>query len=218
MHDTYVNAVLKAGGIPVLIPMGIPAEKLGHLAGALDGLLLTGGGDIAVERFNGEPHFRVGSVDPQRDELEISLARHAAQAGLPFLGICRGIQVINVALGGTLYTDIADQFSKEIRHDCYPGWPRDFPAHAVELEKGSRFNAIFGKQTLEVNSFHHQAVKELAPGLIATAFAPDGLIEGVELLHHSFGLGVQWHPECMPESPEMQTLFRNFIEAAEKLN
>jgi putative glutamine amidotransferase len=142
------------------------------------------------------------------------IALDEAYSRIPFLGICRGIQVINVALGGTLYADIAGQFSEEIRHDCYPDLDRDQPAHDVAIAPGSRLAQVLGMTRVATNSMHHQAVRQLAPGLVATAYAPDGLLEAFEIPEHAFGLAVQWHPECMPDSPPMQLLFRAFAEAA----
>ena len=142
VHDTYAQSILCSGGIPVLLPTGISKEALANLIKRLDGILLTGGGDIALRYFEGQPHIRIAEDPPGRDELELELVSLAVKADLPLFGICRGIQVINVAMGGTLYTDIEDQFSREIRHDCYPGWPRDFLAHSVQIQPESKLSSI----------------------------------------------------------------------------
>ena len=216
VHDTYAQSILCSGGIPVLLPIGISKVALTNLIKRLDGILLTGGGDIALRYFEGQPHIRIAEDPPGRDELELELVSLAVKGNLPLFGICRGVQMINVAMGGTLYTDIEDQFSREIRHDCYPGWPRDFLAHSVQIQPESKLSSIFGTDRVEVNSLHHQAIDQIAPGLVATAFSPDGLVEAVEIPGQCFGIGVQWHPECLPNASEMRALFKAFIEAASK--
>lgn len=214
LSQAYAQAVLQAGGIPLLIPVDTPEAGWQELRARLDGLLLTGGGDIDPSRFGGQPHPRVGEVDAARDHLEIGLVQAAAQTDWPFLAICRGIQVMNVALGGTLYTDIADQFAGAVRHDYYPGWPRNYPAHEVRLERNSRLARVLGAGRLMVNSLHHQGVDGIAPGSQPVGYAPDRLVEALELPRHRFGIGVQWHPEELLDSPASQALFRAFIEAA----
>ena len=212
--EAYIQAVLRAGGLPVLIPVGLSNSQTFEIYTHLQGLLLTGGGDIDPASFGGAPHPRVYDVDPQRDALEVALVQQAARDGLPFLGICRGIQVMNVALGGKLYTDIGDQYAGALRHDMMPGFPRDLIAHPVEIRPGSCLAGLIGVDSLSVNSLHHQGIRTVAPSLQATAFAPDGLVEAVELSGHPFALGVQWHPEWLPESVRMQAIFRGFVAAA----
>lgn len=211
----YVTALVQAGGIPVLIPGDLAAQHRGTLFARLDGILFSGGGDIAVEHFNGTPHPRVGEVDPQRDALEIELLRAAAQDGKPFLGICRGCQVMNVALGGTLYTHIADQHPQALKHDYYPDVPRNYLAHPLRVEQDSHLAAILGATHLQVNSLHHQGLEKVASDLKPVAYAPDGLVEAVELCDHPFAIGVQWHPEWLTDQPAMWNLFQAFVEAAE---
>lgn len=210
----YVHAVLQAGGLPVLLPPHIPADQAPTLLERLDGVLLSGGADIDPARFGGKPHPRVYDIDPERDELEIRLVQLASERDVPLLGICRGVQVINVALGGGLYTDIADQLPGAIKHDYYPNYPRDHIAHTVQVSDGTRLAAIIGAGEIGVNSLHHQGIDRLAPGLQPAACAPDGLIEAVELPGHRFGLGVQWHPESIPDASSSPPLFRALIEAA----
>ena len=212
--ESYIQAVLRAGGVPVIIPVGLPEEDLSSLITRLDGILLTGGGDIDPERFNGRAHPRVYGIDARRDALELRLAQMAAGEGVPFLGICRGIQVINVALGGTLFTDITDQAPQPLKHDQYPDIPRDFLAHSVALEPDSRLAQILGGVSFQVNSLHHQGLEQLAPSLRAVGYAPDRLIEAVELPNHPFGLGVQWHPEWLQDDAPQRELFRAFVQAA----
>ncbi len=212
--ESYLQAVLQAGGLPVVIPSGLTEAGLQTLFARLDGLLLTGGGDIDPQRFDGAPHPRVYGVDLRRDETEIRLVQMAAQAAKPFLGICRGIQVINVALGGTLYTDIGAQLAGALRHDWYPNIPRDTLAHSVTVAAGSRLAQILGGETFEVNSLHHQGVERVAPVLRVVANAPDTLIEGVELPDHPFGIGVQWHPEWLQAHEPQRRLFAALVKAA----
>lgn len=211
----YVHAIRAAGGIPLLIPNQLEQAEMQEALPRLGGILFTGGGDIRAELFNGAPHPKVDEVDDARDALELPLLRRVAEDGKPFLGICRGLQVTNVALGGTLYTHIADQRPGALRHDLYPNIPRDTLAHEVRIEQDSRMGEIVGTPVLHVNSLHHQGIKDLAPALKPVACAPDGLIEAVELPGHPFGLAVQWHPEWLTSQPEMRNLFRRFVEACE---
>lgn len=215
LGEKYVQAVLRAGGVPVILPLEIPAGAFAQLLGRIDGLLLTGGADIAPALFGGIPHPRVYGVLESRDKMEIELVRLAAEQKKPFLGICRGIQVINVALGGTLYTDIGDQLPNPLKHDQFDGIPANFLAHEVSVEPGSRLSSVLGGTKFSVNSLHHQGVERLAPGLKATACAPDQLIEAVELADHPFGVGVQWHPEWLQDHEPQRQLFQAFINAAQ---
>jgi len=215
--QAYVNAIVQAGGAPVLIPSDLPEFGWNELGKRLDGILFTGGGDIAVERFAGTPHPKVGGVDEARDAIELALARSAAESGTPFLGICRGLQVVNVALGGTLYTDILDQAPGALNHS-YEN-PEVFKertqlVHPVDIQPNSLAAKILGEPSLQVNSLHHQGVKDLASSLRASAFAPDGIIEAVELPGHPFGVAVQWHPEWLTDQAETLRLFKAFVEAA----
>jgi putative glutamine amidotransferase len=212
--SSYLRAVLSAGGIPLLIPPRLTRDQLGETLARLDGLVLIGGGDIDPALFNGQPHPRVYDIDPERDFLDLTLARLAAERRIPFLGICRGIQVVNVALGGTLYTDIGDQLPGALRHDWYPNIPRNHLAHPVTVEAGSRLSGILGGTAFRVNSLHHQGVDRPAPALRATAWSPDELIEAVELDDHPFGVAVQWHPEWLQEHAPQRDLFSALVSAA----
>ena len=213
--ESYLQAVRAAGGTPLLIPILLSNNELTELLPRLDGVLFPGGGDIDPALFKGRPHPEVYGVDPDRDRIEIHLTRQAVAFHKPFLGICRGIQVINVAMGGSLYTHIADQHPHALRHDWDPGHPREYLAHPVRVEAGSQLAGILGQTSIETNSLHHQGVDQVAPGFIAVAWAPDGLIEAIELPDHPFGLGVQWHPENLQAYAEMRALFQKFIQAAE---
>jgi putative glutamine amidotransferase len=212
LSRAYIAALTMSGAASVLIPSGLLEAASRSLIQCLDGLLLTGGGDISIERFDGTSHQRVNGVDPDRDEGEFSLLQEAVDSGLLFLGICRGIQVVNVALGGTLYPHIQDQLTGAIKHDYDSGSQRQFLAHELTIEKDSHLAHILGENIIKVNSLHHQGVKELAPVLRPVAFAPDGLVEAVELLDHPFGMAVQWHPECLTDQPVTQRLFQAFVD------
>lgn len=212
--EAYIQAVIRAGGLPLLVPIGLPEEQMRELPQHIDGLLLTGGADIDPEIFNGEPHPRVYGVNPDRDALELTLARSAVEEKLPFLGICRGFQVLNVALGGDLYTHIPDQFPGAAKHDNRVSTGRSRLEHGVTIEAGTCLASITGPGYLPVNSLHHQGAKEIAPGLIVSARAEDGLVEGLEVPGHPFGVAVQWHPEWLPDNERMQAIFRAFVQAA----
>jgi putative glutamine amidotransferase len=210
----YTDALVQAGGIPVLIPVSIKNDTVSTVFERLDAILFTGGGDIALDRFNGISHPRVNGVDDERDSIEMALLDAFIRGEKPFLGICRGFQVINVGLGGTLYTDIEDQKPGAVKHDFYPDFPRNYLAHDVKLEKGTRLRKILGKNSLQINSLHHQGVKDIPDKLIPAGYAPDGLVEAFELSNHPFGIAVQWHPEWLTDQPATRSLFRAFIKAA----
>jgi putative glutamine amidotransferase len=214
LGEKYVKAIVQAGGTPLLVPPDLPAAQRDALLSRLDGILLSGGGDIDPALYGMETTPKVTNISPARDSTEIWMLKAAASKGLPFLGICRGLQVINVALGGTLYTDIATQRPNAIKHDYYPESPRDLRPHTVAIEPESRLCRILGLTETPVNSLHHQGIRDLAEPLQPAAFAPDGLVESIELPEHPFGLGVQWHPEWLTAYAPMRALFRAFVEAA----
>lgn len=214
--QAYITAIQNAGGTPIIIPVEIDAQSIENLLARVDGLLFTGGGDIDPLLFNGDPHPRVYGISPERDLLELTLIKRALQVEKPLLAICRGIQVLNVALGGTLHTHIKDQLPNAMKHDYFPGFPRDKLAHTISLTCGSKLQKILGADDVQVNSLHHQGIARLGKGLSATAYAPDGLVEGVEVEGVNFALGVQWHPECMPEDVKMQGIFSALINASER--
>ena len=213
--EAIVQSVEGAGGLPVLIPLGLSEETLRGLYVQLDGLLLSGGGDIEPAQYGAEWHETMGGVDAERDRAEFALARWATAGDQvrPLFGICRGAQMLNVARGGTLYRDIGE-YPNAIRH-TYPSaeYAAQCP-HEIKVEEESALARIVGQPVISVNSLHHQACKDIAPGLAVTARSPDGLVEAVEVPHHPFALAVQWHPECLPRLPEHRRLFEAFIEAA----
>jgi putative glutamine amidotransferase len=216
--EAYVQAVARAGGLPMILPLGLPEAALLQILSHLDGLLLSGGGDMHPHAYGSKPHPKVRGIDEDRDRIEIFLLRQARVMDLPVLGICRGLQVINVALGGTLYEDIQEQRPGAIQHQYFGLRPRDHRAHPVEVSPGSLLYDLLGQASPEVNSLHHQGIRNLAEGLTATAFAPDGLVEGFEVPGSSFTLAVQWHPEWLPEDPAMQALFARFVAAGQSLS
>ncbi|MBN2147519.1 MAG: gamma-glutamyl-gamma-aminobutyrate hydrolase family protein [Anaerolineales bacterium] len=212
--EAYILSVASAGGIPVLIPLGQSEEILNAMLSRLDGVLFSGGGDILPETYGGQPHPQVYGIDAERDRIELHLLRQVIQDKTPFLGICRGFQVVNVGLGGTLYEDIAAQRPGALKHDYHPDWPRNYLSHTVRIEPTSRLASILGLMEAQVNSLHHQGAREIAPGLNVTAHAPDGIVEAVELPDHPFGIAVQWHPEWLQEHAPMRLLFQAFTQAA----
>lgn len=215
MHR-YIEAVRQAGGIPVLLPSLLETDELSALLARLDGVLFTGGGDIAPEHYGAAEHPTISGKDTLRDRFELHLARLVFETGKPFLGICRGLQLINVAAGGTLYADLPSQRPGEIVHPRDSATERTFLAHEVELTDDSRLLTISGEKRFFVNSLHHQGIERLAPGLRAVGYAPDGLIEAVEMPGHPFGLAVQWHPEWLTDFAHARNLFAALVAAAEQ--
>jgi putative glutamine amidotransferase len=214
VQHTYINAIVQAGGLPVLIPSMLPEEDFRNLYSRVDGMLFTGGGDVSLDYFKGEEHPRIGEVDTARDVTEIQLMRAAVDDGKPILGICRGAQVMNIALGGTLYTHIYDQLPGALDH-AYPGDLRRVLVHPVNVDESSRSAEIFGETLLQVNSLHHQGLKDLAPGVRAAGYSPDGLVELIELPDHPYAVAVQWHPEWLTDQLSTRRLFTSFVDAAQ---
>jgi len=211
VSEAYIRSVRSAGGVPLLIPSGIARADLEILRGHLDGILFTGGGDVNPVLYNGTPHERVYDIISDRDETEVGLVRLAAESNWPFMGICRGIQVINVALGGTLYTHIESQLPGALKHD---NEDRQFLSHTVAVQPDSRLAGILGTTIVQTNSLHHQGIEQVAPPLTVLGRSPDGLVEAVELVGNPFGLAVQWHPEWLQDMQEMRNLFKAFIDAS----
>jgi len=203
----YIESVRRAGGIPVLLPPG--EQQIESLLPHLNGLILAGGGDIAPECYGGESHPLVYMVDEARDRMELSLARAVIQREIPTLAICRGIQITNVALGGTLYPHLPDHFGDSIEHRKPP---REPTPHRVEVDRDSRLAAMMESDDVETMSWHHQALNQVADRLHIVARAPDGVIEAVELTDHPWFIGVQWHPELTADQdPTQQNLFDEIV-------
>ena len=193
--EGYYRSVLEAGGTPLIIPPFDDPHAMGSLLERVDALILSGGGDINPLYLGEEPSRKLSSINPVRDWHELMLVRLAANRQIPVLGICRGLQVMTAALGGKLYQDIYQEAGATIKHS--QDTERHVATHSVRVEAGSVLAGVFGATSIAVNSFHHQAVKEAAPGFAVTALSPDGLIEAVESTMHKSMMGVQWHPECM---------------------
>jgi putative glutamine amidotransferase len=219
MSQQYVRVLVAAGAVPWIIPLlEGDSASLRAIYDRLDGLFLPGGVDLDPVAYAETPTALLGRTDPARDEIELTLTRWAMEDGKPLFAVCRGIQVVNVAAGGTVHQDIATQVPGAIKHDYFPvkgQYSRDLLVHDVEIPEGSRLRDLLGAPSVKVNSMHHQGIKRLAQGLRPTAYAPDGLIEGLESPNGHFMLAVQWHPEALVErDPRMQRLFTAFIDAA----
>lgn len=211
--STYTRAVELAGGAPIAIPLQLGEETLSGIFAHLDGLLLTGGADVHPSEFGEEVAPFCGNIDRERDIVELNLLRWAMREQMPILGICRGIQMLNVAAGGTLYQDIAAQIPDALRHEHAQGDSHNPLVHSIEIEPQSRLARAFDATRLDVNSRHHQSVKQVAPGFRVVARAPDGIVEGIESLNGDFALGVQFHPEdLIDDDARMLRLFKEFVD------
>lgn len=229
MRPTYLGAVKAAGGIPVVLPLEASDEELRQLSLELDGFLFTGGPDPHPFLFGEETHAQCGLVSVKRDSLETRLLPAVMETRKPILGICRGIQIINVALGGTIFQDIPSQFKGRVKTAraisgtdtassfalCHKQpFPYAVPSHTISVVPGTRLASVCRKEILSVNSMHHQAVRDIAPCLTVCGTSPDGLIEAAEMPDYPFLIGVQWHPEYLwPQDPAMAELFASFIAA-----
>lgn len=219
MSQRYVRTLTGSGAIPWIVPLLDDPETLRAIYERLDGIFLPGGVDIDPVSYNETRTSACGRVDPDRDRTEIMFAEWAMRDRKPILAVCRGAQLLTVAGGGALYQDVGAEFPGAIKHDYFPKAgtsTRQDLVHPVAVVANTRLSRVLGAQSVQVNSMHHQGIKRLAPTLIANAFAPDGLIEGVEAAAaEDFVLGVQWHPEDLADSePSMRRLFDTFIEAA----
>jgi len=213
MREDYVRSVELAGAVPVVLPPVRP-QDVPLLLDRLDGVLLSGGADVDPPLYGAAPHPKLGRVNRRRDHFELALVREALRRDLPILAICRGQQVLNVALGGTLVQDIPSELAVAMRHDA--AGRRTRRSHEVRLVTGTRLRSLLGRDTVAVNSFHHQAVDRLGEGLCVSARCPgDGVVEGLELPGRRFALAVQWHPESFWSQPDsFQPLFDAHAEAS----
>ena len=215
-HDVK-EAFIKLGAIPLIIAFPDDVSKVDQLTQdyvqLIDGLMLPGGPDVDPTFYGEEPHPKIGMTLYQKDRFEIALIKAALAADKPIFGICRGIQIMNVAMGGTLYQDLESQYPElKIQHP--QATLGQFATHHVELTAGSKLAKLYGQSTIKVNSRHHQAVKAVGKGLKVTAVAPDGVIEGMESTDTDLFLGVQWHPENMwqQEDPQQLVVFQDFLD------
>ncbi len=215
-NRSYVHAVESAGGIPVLIPLLNDLSALDSLLTRMDGLLMPGGIDVQPHLYSEDPHPLLGEVDPALDELELTLARWALNQNIPVMGICRGMQLLNVALGGSLYQDVNYQVEGTMRH-MYRDVPRNQLIHKVTVEQGTLLEKIFEKREFGVNSIHHQSVKTPGKGVkISARSLEDDVVEGIEAADYRFVVAVQWHPEELYEfEPACANLFAALIEACQ---
>lgn len=205
----YINSVEKAGGVPVVAPCIADEEAVLRMFEVADGILFTGGEDVHPRYYNENIEADNLGISDRRDSFELILARHALKSNKPILGICRGMQLLNVAAGGTLYQDLKTKIGHTV-----PNTPKERLLHDVKITENTRLHEIYKKDIKEVNSFHHQAVKDLADAYIPTAKAADGIIEGFEMKGDRFLVGVQWHPEMLHERyPEELEIFKAFIKS-----
>lgn len=207
--NEYIKAVENSGGVPIVIPTNTNKENIKIQLEAVDGVIISGGGDINPILYNEEPIKELGKVHPERDKFDIEAINFAVELKKPILGICRGLQSINVAFGGNLYQDLSQIDVNLIKHEQdtkpYLG------THSIEIKPNTILSDILGNKTL-VNTYHHQSIKNLGNGLKAVAYSDDGVIEAIESKGDLFILGVQWHPEMMIENDErMLNLFKRFI-------
>lgn len=215
-NQAYLRALAAAGAAPVTIPLHLDEDTLRVIFDRLDGIFLPGGEDLDPSTYGEEHHELLGAVDPERDRTELTLARWAVAEGKPLLAVCRGMQLLNVASGGSLYQDIRALRARSDQHDFFPPqYERVRISHPVEIDVTSPLGQIFGPRTV-VNSMHHQAVKTLGARCRAIAWAPDGVIEAVQVVEHPFAIGVQWHPEelaTLQETRANAQLFEAFVAA-----
>jgi putative glutamine amidotransferase len=215
LQSAYITAIRDAGGIPLLLP---PGEQNPHLLlSKLDGIIFAGGGDIEPQIYNGEHHPAVYAVDPERDRFEISLAKLALSQNVPILGICRGLQVLNVADGGDLVAHVPDRFGTDIAHRHDHESETKGTLHLVEVTSDTKLAIALGVSTAEVTSWHHQAILNVAPNWEIVAKAPDGVVEAIEHKHHPWAIAVQWHPEMASNDVAQQGLFQGLVAAAIKI-
>lgn len=215
LNRAYVWAVENAGGTPIILPVTREPAAISRYLGLLDGLVLSGGVDVDPACFGEEPHPQLGTVDDDRDTTELPLIREALAQDMPIFAICRGIQSLNVAMGGSLYQDIPSQVPSPIHHQQGDlKIPRGQTSHAVRVVPGSRLHSIVEAEEIRTNSFHHQALKQVAEGLVVTGYAEDDIIEAAESPSHRYVVAVQFHPEeTAPNDLPSRRLFDAFVAA-----
>lgn len=211
VNDEYIAAVLRAGATPIILPITKDSGVIDSMLELVDGIILSGGEDVDPIYYGEEPSFKLGEVDVLRDEFDFMLLKKAAAKNMKILGICRGMQVMNVVFGGSLYQDLSHADNSYIKHN--QGHSRSVPTHSINIEKGTFINEIYGSKT-RVNSFHHQAVKDIADNYIVSSKACDGIVESIEHRDkNKFIVGVQWHPEMMSKNiKSSQLLFDEFVD------
>lgn len=213
LTNDYIQSIIQAGGIPVILPIGLDSD-VEQLAKKIDGLVVTGGGDIDPILFGEEPHPKLGMISPGRDTFEIAMIEKMLVCNKPILAICRGIQILNIAVGGDMYQDIYSQIDERLLQHSQNA-VRTHMSHYVTATENSLLAEIAGQSTFKVNSFHHQAVRHVPKPLVVSGVASDGIIEAIESVEHAFVLGVQWHPEPLAISGEISAkrIFSRFVES-----
>src|SRR5574344_656053 len=215
---TYIRSVRNAGGVPLIIPWTTDEVQLKKILETIDALVMTGGEDVDPLAYDGEePHPKMGEIVPLRDAFDAMILKMAVEKDIPVLGICRGIQMINVLFGGSLYQDIPSQV-KDSFVDHYQNAPRNYGTHTITIDKKSLLYSLLGSESVVVNSYHHQSVKKVAPGFKIVAVSKDGIIEAIEKIDSGRVLGVQFHPEgfaCEGDS-KFSSIFRWLVEEAAK--
>lgn len=217
--NDYVKAIERAGGIPIIIPVYNNENNIEDITDMVDGVLFAGGNDIHPKHYGEFMGSKIGPLNPGRDKHELSLIKNVInKSEMPVFGICRGYQLLNVACGGTLYQDLCQvplelKNNADINHSMY-GSPKYNPVHKAEIKENSKFCKVINKTTIEVNSYHHQAIKDVADAFKVAVSAPDGIVEAIELKGDRFVIGTQWHPEMMVEHyQEHFLIFKAFVEA-----
>ncbi|MFD1849618.1 gamma-glutamyl-gamma-aminobutyrate hydrolase family protein [Oceanobacillus bengalensis] len=212
INNNNVKAILQAGGMPVMLPYLLSDEDIDQIANHIDGLYATGGYDIDPTLFGEEPHPKLGTIIPNRDFFEIALIKKLLEMDKPILGVCRGSQTLNIAVGGDMYQDIYSQIDKELLQHAQKA-PREYGSHFVTVQEGSLLHQITGEEKLRVNSYHHQANRGVSSDFQVSGAANDGVVEAVESKKHRFALGVQWHPEAMVVTGDKpsQKIYEAFI-------
>ena len=214
VNKDYVDAVVRAGGVPLIIPFTTDKEVIISQTQLIDGLILSGGHDVSPYNYGQEPSQKIGETFPERDTYEIILLEESKKRNIPILGICRGFQLINVAAGGTLYQDLSLIPGNILKHNQVSN--PTLKTHKVEIKENSFISSIFGKETM-VNSFHHQVINKVANDFIVVAKASDGVVEAIEHKTYKFLVAVQWHPEMLAVNCEKaRVLFSKFVEEAKK--
>ena len=212
MVPGYMDGITDAGGLPIMLPLTADARQLEQLVDRVDGVLLTGGQDVDPAVYHADKLPSCGEICPARDAMERELLRLCRERRKPVYGICRGIQIMNAALGGTLYQHLPEELPQIVEHHMHA--PYDRAVHTVTITRGTLLHRILGKEYASVNSYHHQGVRLLAPALTASAYAPDGLIEAVEDPTQPFFLATQWHPELFfRKDADSRKIFRAFVQA-----
>lgn len=215
VNEDYVKSVILAGGVPLLLPLTTDQNIVKHYCSIIDGLILSGGHDVSPLAYGEQPLQKLGQTLPERDVFDRLLIENALEIDIPVLGVCRGLQILNVALGGTLYQDLDYIPECNLKHDQYHD--PTLPTHEVYIDRGTKLYEIMNDTCVKTNSFHHLAIKTLGEGLDVTARAADGVIEAIEHHERRFVIGVQWHPEMMSATdPKMRSLFESLIQAVSK--